>query len=276
MAHDTTAPDHRDAFTAWARAGYAARGIVYLLVGGLAAVAAFSQSGRTAGSRGALRALLEAPWGDFLLGAIALGLVGYAIWRGIQAIKDTDHHGTDAKGIAIRSGLFISAISHTLLAIFAATLIFSFGRSSGGSPGGTGGGSENFANWLMSQPYGQWLLGAVGVAIIGAGIAHEIKAWKTKFDRYLSMPAQTQHWAYPICRFGLAIRGVVFVIVGAFFVVAAYQVNPNQAGGISAVFNTVRSQAFGTTLLVIVAIGLFAFGVYSLLEAAYRRVNLPA
>jgi hypothetical protein len=269
MATGRTTPDHRDAIILLARAGYGARGIVYLLVGGLAALAVFGQGGQTTGSRGALQRLMLAPWGDVLLGVMVVGLLGFALWRGIQAIKDTDHHGTDAKAIVIRFALLVSAISHTMLAVFAVSLIFTLGGSSGDS----GGGSVDIASWLMSQSYGRWLVAAVGVALMGAGGAHEIKAMQTQFDRHFSMPTKIKYWAYPICRFGLVIRGLVFVIVGSFFIMAAYQLDPGEAGGIAEVFNTLRSQVFGQSLLVLAAVGLFAFGIYSLLEARYRRID---
>lgn len=210
-----------------------------------------------------------APLGNVLLGIMAVGLLGFALWRGIQAIKDTDHHGIDAKGIVIRAALLISAITHTMLAFFAASLILTLGGSSNSS----GSGSKDIATWLMSQSYGRWLVAAVGVALVGAGVAHVIKAMKAKFDRHFNMPTQVQHWAYPICRFGLIIRGLVFVIVGGFFIMAAYQMEPGEAGGLAEVFSTLRAQTFGQALLVLVAFGLFAFGIYSLLEAVYRRIH---
>lgn len=269
MANSMKNPDHRDAITVLARMGYASRGIVYVLVGGLAALAVFGQGGQTEGSRGALERVLTAPFGKILLGIIAIGLVGYSLWRTIQAVKDADHHGTDIKGIAIRSGLMVSAITHIVLAFFAASLIFQFGGSSGGS----GGDSQGMVGWLMQLPFGRWLVGGVGLAMIGAGIAHAIKGYKAKFDKHFAMPAHTQKWAYPVCRFGLVIRGVVFVILGCLFLLAAYHFNPDQAGGTGEVFSTLRSQVYGQWLLAIVAIGLFAFGLYSLLAAAYRRIN---
>ena len=79
MANHT--PTHRDAVKLFARMGYASRGVVYLLVGGLAALAALGQGGQTEGSRGALESVLTAPFGKIMLGIIALGLVGYAMWR---------------------------------------------------------------------------------------------------------------------------------------------------------------------------------------------------
>ncbi|EHJ92055.1 hypothetical protein KUC_2000 [Vreelandella boliviensis LC1] len=269
MANSMKNPDHRDAITLYARMGYASRGIVYVLVGSLAALAAFGQGGQTEGSRGALEHVLTAPFGKVLLAIMAIGLVGYAMWRTIQAVKDADHHGNGAQGLAIRAGLLASAITHTLLAFFAATLIFQFAGSSGDS----GGGSQGVASWLMQQPFGRWLVGGVGLIMIGVGMAHALKGYKAKFDKHFAMPLQTQQWAYPICRFGLVTRGLVFVIVGSFFIIAAYQINPNQAGGMGEVFSTLRSQPYGQWLLAFVALGLFAFGLYSVLAAIYRRIN---
>lgn len=255
----------------FARTGYAARGIVYLLVGGLAALAVMGQGGQTTGSKGALAQLLAAPMGKALLGALALGLTGYALWRCIQAITDTDHHGHGPKGLVIRAALAVSAVTHILLAVFAIRLIITLGDS-----GSENGGSDGTASWLMSQPFGRWLVGAVGLVMIGVGIAHGIKGARAQFADNFDMPPQVQRWTYPICRFGLIIRGLVFMVVGTFFIVAAYQVNPEEAGGIAEVFDTFRKQPFGMWLMAFVAAGLFAFGAYSMLEAFYRRVDPSA
>lgn len=255
----------------FARTGYAARGIVYLLVGGLAALAAFGQGGKTTDSKGALTQLLAAPMGDVLLGALAIGLMGYALWRCIQAFTDTDHHGNGPKGLVIRAALAVSAVTHLLLAVFAIKLITTLGGS-----GSKDGGSEGTASWLMSQPFGRWLVGGVGLVMIGVGIAHGIKGAKAQFADNFDMPPNVQRWTYPVCRFGLMIRGLVFMVVGTFFVVAAYHVNPDEAGGIAEVFDTFREQPFGVWLMGFVAAGLFAFGAYSMLEAFYRRVDPSA
>lgn len=262
-------PNHIDAITFFARAGYAARGVVYLLVGGLTALAVLGQGGGATGSRGALRSVLAAPLGDFLLLAIAVGLVGYSLWRCIQAIKDPDHHGSSTKGVAIRLGLMASSISHLVLAGFTVSLLFTLSVGDGGSQEGT----QGAVGWLMSQPFGRWLVGLIGLTIAAVGVAHGIKAWKTDFDHRFDMPADTRRWAFPMFRFGLMIRGIVFMIVGALFVVAAYRISPEQAGGTSEALDALRAQPFGKLLLGIVALGLTAFGLYSLMAARYRRVD---
>lgn len=261
----TSSPAHISrALSLYARFGYAARGLVYLLVGGLATLAALDQGGETTGSRGALKSLLLAPAGEVLLVVIAVGLVGYSIWRCLQGLLDADSHGAGPKGLVIRTGLLLSAVTHGLLSVFAVSLVFTLDKSGGG---------QDLAHWLMQQPFGQWLVGIAGGILIAAGSAHIFKAVTARFDRHFDMPLRIQRWAYPICRFGLVTRGLVFMMAGVLFVLAAWHAAPDQAGGTPEVFTILREQAFGQWLLALVAAGLFAFGLYSLLLSAYRRIT---
>lgn len=256
-----------------ARAGYAARGVIYLIVGGLAALAAFGRGGETTDSRGALSEVLGAPFGKFLLAAMAVGLLGYAAWRAVQALLDPDHHGTDPKGITIRAALAISAIIHIGLAFFAAGLAFGWGTSQGGGSGDSS--SQEWTAWLLSQPAGQWLVALAGLAIVGAGVAHIVKGWRADFEKYFEMNSSEREFITPISRFGLCARGVAFLIIGGFLFVAAIQHDPSEARGLTGALQALQQQPFGWILLAILALGLFAFGVYSLIESVYRRVDVP-
>jgi hypothetical protein len=254
-----------------ARSGYAARGVVYLIVGWLAVLAALG-GGRATDSKGALLTLLQQPFGDVMLGLVALGLVGYAAWRLVQGSMDTDNHGTDAKGLAIRGGLLVSAVTHVLLAFFALSLIFGWGTGGGSGDGGT----QDWTAWLLQQPFGRWLVALVGAAVIGAGLAHMVKGWQARFEKYLVMDRATLEKASPVCRFGLIARGVVFLIIGGFLLVAAWRFSSGDAVGLQGALQTLQQQPYGWILLAVVALGLFAFGVYSLIEARYRRIDAPA
>jgi hypothetical protein len=254
-----------------ARGGYAARGVVYIIVGGLALLAAFGQGGgQTTDTQGALTSLLTQPFGEVLLAVVALGLLGYALWRVVQALTDVDHHGTDPKGLAIRAGLLVSAATHGLLAAFALSLIFGWGSRLGGADSG----ARDWTAWLMQQPFGRWLVGLIGLAIVGAGIAHMIKGYRSQFEKYFEMGPAALEKVSPVCRFGLIARGAVFVIIGAFLLVAAVQLDSAQARGLQGALETLQRQPYGWILLGIVALGLMAFGVYSLIEAWYRRIDV--
>lgn len=250
-----------------ARAGYAARGIIYVIVGSLAALAALGRGGETTDSQGALREVMGAPFGKILLALVAAGLVCYSGWRAVQALLDADDHGTDLKGLAIRSGLAVSAVTHLGLALAAVSLVVGWGT------GGSGSSSQEWTARLMSQPYGAWLVGAVGLAIIGAGIAHGIKAGTARFAERLDIDPNERTVIQPISRFGLFARGAVFVVIGGFLVVAASQNDPSEARGLSGALQTLQEQAYGWILLAIVAVGLMAFGAYSIIESVYRRVG---
>lgn len=251
-----------------ARAGYAARGVVYLLVGGFAVEAALGSGGQARGSEQALSTLAGGPIGTAALAAIAAGLLGYAGWRFLQSAFDFDSHGTDAKGLAVRGGLMVSAFTHTLLAIYAAHLAF-------GTSAGAGGGSSSsdVTAQVFALPAGRWLVGAAALAIAGAGIAHVIKGWTKGFLKWMAIDGRAARWAEPVCQVGLIARGVVFVVIAGLLAKAALEFDSREAGGLVEALRTLQAQPMGATLFALIALGLFAFGVYSLIEAAYRRVE---
>ncbi len=261
-----TAKGHAQEKLVWlARVGYCTRGIVYILVGVLALLAAFGQGGKTTDTKGALHTVMSSPFGDVMIGLIALGLFGYALWRLVQSIADADDHGTDAKGLAVRGGLLVSAVTHTLLGIYAVSLLF--GAADGG------GGSKGLAAKLMQQPWGHWLVYIVALCIFGAAVAHVIKALKEKYKKYFSMDHQLMEKVNPVIKFGLLSRAVVFTIISVFFAYAAWTYDPQKARGLDATLEFLQQQAYGTILLGVIALGLFAFGVYSFLEGIYRRIH---
>lgn len=258
-------PGETRPFKRLAQLGYSARGVIYLVIGGLAVMAATGNGeGETTDSKGAITKILEQPFGNAMLTILVLGLAGYVLWRFVQAVKDTDYHGHSGKGLAIRGGLLVSAITHAALAVFAVRLML--GDS---SDSGSGGGS-----WLSSTP-GLVVMFVVGVAVIGAGIAHLIKGWTARFEKYMTIPGEKRHWAKPLCQFGLVARGVVWCMIGVFIIRSAMRTGAGDIEGTEEALNTLASSGYGPWLLGIVAAGLVAFGIYSFLEAMYRRINAP-
>jgi uncharacterized membrane protein YidH (DUF202 family) len=253
-----------------ARFGYAAKGVVYLIIGGLAALAAFTGGGRTTDSRGAFEEILSQSYGKLLLGAVAVGMAAYAVWRFVQAVKDTENKGSNAKGIARRIGYAAIGVIHVGLAYSAAQLIFGSG---GGSRGDAA--SKEWTATLLAQPFGQWLVGAVGLGFIAFAVSQFYKAYTAKFREKLKtneMDEKTQTFATRSGQAGLSARGVVFGIIGVFLILAALHSNAGEARGLSGALRALEQQSYGQWVLGIVALGLVAYGLYMLVLARYRRI----
>ena len=256
----------------FARFGVAAKGVVYLLVGVLTALAAFGQGGKTTGKSGALRTVLEQPFGRVLLGVVALGLLGYVMWRFIQAIKDPDHKGNDTKGILTRVAYAISGLIYLALSVYAITLVV--GGGSSGSGGGGGGGRQSLVAKLLAQPFGQWLVGLVALIIIGQGAYQLYRAYSEKFMKRiksLHLDHNVQRTVKVVGKIGYVARGVVLGIVGYLFMRAAIESNSSQAGGTEEAFSFLQNTG-GSLLLGVVAVGLAAYGVFMFVRARYGQL----
>jgi hypothetical protein len=250
-----------------ARAGYAARGVVFLLVAGLALFS--SLGGGEADTGSALQSLFEQPFGRIWVGLIGLGLVGFVVWRLAQSLGNADGHDTKVKGYVIRAALFGSAVTYAGLAVTALSLAALSGSGSGS------GGEKGLATWIMSQPFGLYLAALVGFGFIIGGGVTAAKGITRSFGRYLDIDVDRNSPAVLVSIYGLVARGVVFAVIGGFFVYAAFTVNPDQAGGMADALTFVRGLPFGGILYAIVAVGLAAFGLYNFVEARHRIVRTP-
>lgn len=257
-----------------ARFGYAAKGFVYGAIAILALLTAFSfQGGETTGTTGALHAIAKQPAGKILLLLIAIGLVGYVLWRLIQAIKDPDNKGTDAKGLFSRLGYLMSGMAYAGVAANAALLAI-------GSSSGSGGGDSSKQDWtamVMQQPFGRWLVGLAGALTIGIGFYRIYRAYKTKFRKKLnlnSLDADRKKWLVNISRFGIAARGVVFIMIGFFVLQAAHNYDPQKVRGLDGVLATLVQQPWGKGLLALMALGLLSYAVYLCLQARFRQIEI--
>lgn len=253
------------------RAGYAARGVIYVLIGAVAILAAWS-GGQAEGPKGALSTLTDNWWGMALLWAIGVGFFCYAAWRLIAAWMDLERHGSDAKGLVARTGLLVTAVVHAALGVYAIRLAFSGGASSGG---GDGQSEERWTAWLLSQPFGRWLVVAVGLIVIGAGLYYAWKGIGEKYKKYLRYTPTVERLD-PLCKAGLVAYGFVIGMIGIFLVWAGWTSDPSEAGGLEQAFQTVRGAAFGRVLLGLLGLGLIGFAIENFIEAVYRVVPARA
>lgn len=251
-----------------ARMGYAARGVVYSLVGILAIQTAFGARGnQRTDTRSALQWVAEQS--TALLWLLALGLFGYALWRIVQGTLDPENKGTDPKGLALRAGMVASGLIYGGLALAAVRM------ASGAGDAGSGGGTQGFTADLMTKPFGRWLVAIAGIAVIVSGLIQLRDGWTEKFRKHLKeqeMDPNEQRLAVRTGKLGLIARGIVFLLSGWFLIRAALQYNPAEARGLGGALETLASQPAGAWLLGLVALGLIAFGAYSILLARYRRI----
>lgn len=256
----------RPRFEWLAKAGYTARGIVFLLIAALALFSGFA--GGKPESKSALSALLEQPFGRIWVGLIGLGLFGFVAWRVVQALADSDGHGKDAKGLLIRGALLGSAATYFGLAGYA------LGHSLNAGGGSEGSGEQGLAAWIMAQPFGSYLAIIVGLGFISGGVVTAAKGLMRKFEKYVRIPDR-KGILTTICIYGLVARGVVFAVTGLLFAYAGFRVDPSEAGSMSDALDWLRQLPLGSVIYVVVAVGLAAFGIYNLIAARYRTVRGP-
>jgi hypothetical protein len=252
------------------RFGYAAKGVVYLIVGALAIQAALGQGGTTTDNQGALAHIASAPFGRSILVILTVGLIGYAIWRLVQGLLDTEHKGTDLAGLATRAMFAGVSIIYVGLAYSAMRLVLG-----AEAPAGSTRETQDWTAWLMGQPFGSWLVALGGLLVIGNGLMQLYRAFAGDLCKPLdcsAMSATQKEWIERIGRAGYAARGIAFATIGTLLIFAAMHSNPAEAQGLDGALATLAAQRYGSSLLGLVAAGLAAYGIFALVEARHRRM----
>jgi len=251
-----------------ARLGYFAKGAVYVLIAFLAARAAWI-GGSASGPRELLWTVAEQPVGMVLLAGVAIGLTAYSLWRFTQCIADTEVRGRSFRGLCARAGYLGSGLVYGGLVLAAARILTGVARRRQRPDDAY---VRGWTSTLMQQPWGQWLVAAVGIGVIVFGLAQLRKTWTGVFrdEGDLSrMSARRHRRAVWFGRFGAAGRGVVFVIIGVWLIVAAKNADPADARGPGGALDTLALQPYGPWLMGGAAVGLFGYGLYQFTLAGY-------
>ena len=244
------------------RAGLAARGIIYLLLGVLALLLADGARREQVDQRGALAELGSKPAGNLLLVVLTCGLAAYSVWRFAEAIRGVKGEGGKDWP---RVGAVLGGLSYAALTVTAVSVLAGSGQSQSAQQRG-------LTAFVMDYPGGRLLVGLVGVLIVAtsAYLVYEGTSGRlTKSFRPLP-PGR-----YAVIRLlgliGSIGRGVVFGLVGVLVVWAAWTYAPTKAGGVDVALKTVLSQPYGRWLVAAAGLALLAFGFFGLAESRYRR-----
>ncbi len=251
------------------RLGYVVRGVLYAVMGFLALrIAVATPGGKATDLSGSLVWLIGNPLGKLVLIVTIIGLVAYAVWGFVRAIYDPLHRGRDAKGIMARIGFVTSAVSYLAIALFAITILAGQGSASHDS-------TQKYVSTLLANPGGGFFTIVFGVISFGIGIGQFIEAYRATFKGDLKaaeMTSSEKAIAVGLGRFGMAARGVTFLVIGWFLVQAGIHHDPAQAHGFGGAFLFLLAQPYGRWLLGIVALGMIALGLHSFACARWVRL----
>ncbi|MFQ4138942.1 DUF1206 domain-containing protein [Nodosilinea sp. PGN35] len=248
------------------RFGHGAKGMLYGLIG-LFAIHDLRYGQKVSGSEGVLITLARQPLGSLLLGLLALGLLGYVLWRFIQALFDPG--GAEDLGIRQliqRCGYGASGLAYLGIARTAGNLALGLAIDFDDT-------FEDLASVLFERTIGPWMLLAVGGCVVGVGLTYAYGAFTGSYISQFrtALDSSVKWWAIWIGKLGITARGVSFILVGGYLIKAAYFVDTDSAGGLSYVFDQLDDDYWGKIWLGAIAFGFIAYAIYMVVAAFYRK-----
>ncbi|MFJ9127238.1 DUF1206 domain-containing protein [Streptomyces sp. NPDC102340] len=260
-----------NAVAAGARAGFVARGVLYVLIGVLALRIAFSDNeGQQADRGGAVTEIAQKPFGTALLWLLGIALAGMALWRLTEAAfgqAGPDGRKASKRAMSGARCVFYGFVSYSVLSYAAG--------SKGSGSGSSDKDSQDVTAKALDWPGGTWIVGVAGAALAVVGLSLAVRALLRKFRKHLRMSEMSKRPRQAVDVtgvFGGTARGAVFCVAGAFAVVAAVHHEPGKAKGVDDTLRAFTDTPVGPWLLALIALGLMAFGVFSWANARWRKV----
>jgi hypothetical protein len=251
-----------------ARVGFAARGLIYLLIGGFASVAAFRSDQHPHGFTDAAQAVLNKPFGNFVVLGIAVGIACLAGWLAVESFADySGGHGRRRWLRAI--GRLGDAIFYGALVFLLLTLLLGWH---------VGGEHElhSWVAWLFASPGGRWLAGLIGGGLTGGGIGLVVWAWSGDIAAPLDLNREEKEVAGPVSRYGVTGRGLALALIGLYLIGAAIHGKPQEAHELGGLLLHLRQTPYGWVALLLFALAFGASAFFDFAAALYRRIDPPS
>jgi hypothetical protein len=248
------------------RVGFTGYGLLHLALAWVAAQIAFGQGGEEGDQSGAFQKLADQPFGAVLLWFVIICLVALAVWQAILAAwGHRESHG--------RERVFERVASAARVIVYG-VLAWTAGKVVTGVPSSSAQQQQQATAGIMAKPAGAWLIGLVGLGVLAFGLGMMWYGWKRKFARKLAVTRpQARKAATRAGQIGYVAKGIAFGIVGYLLVDAAITNDPGKSRGLDAALRTLAGQPYGKFLLLAVALGVAAFGVYCFFQVRYRKVG---
>ena len=258
-------------FLEWtSRFGYAARGVVYVTMGVIALLAAYHLTPHAVGAADAIEAWAEWPLGLALIVFAAIGLAGFALWRGLQAVLDADSHGKSLKGWGVRAGQAASGVVAAGLSLSAFKLLDHILEVRTAEDGVS---AHDMAVMLLALPHGDTYLMGVGLIMLFTGAGFAAQGLAQDFGKRLECGEETRRWFVPLARAGYVSRGVATLPLGLYLYRAGLQARAAEARSWGDALDTLAQHRLGGVAMIVVALGLIAFGLFGFVEARFRRIK---
>jgi hypothetical protein len=238
-----------------ARLGYAANGLLHLLIAWIGIQLALTERSETADQSGAFQTLAATAAGQVALWATGGGLILLALWQLTEAVVRRTW-GVRAKSVA-------KAVVYAVIAFGA------IGAAQGGRTESTRQ-TRDLTRSLLNRSMGLVLVALVGVIVLVVAGYHVYKGWTARFLHDLA--EHPPSWVIGLGRYGYIAKGVALAMVGLLFIVAAVRQRASESTGLDGAMRTLMDLPGGRVPLFLVAAGFAAYALYSGARARYARL----
>jgi hypothetical protein len=249
------------------RIGFVGYGVLHLAIAWLALQIALFHSGSNADQVGAFQLLEKQPAGRVLLVVIAVGLAAMALWQLLlAAVGHTNYTGKR------RTAERLVSVGRVVVYVF---LLWTDLQVIGGSATSSSTSQQHATAGVLAHPAGQTLVAIAGVIVFAIGIGMVVYGGKRSFLSKLalgSLRRPSRRAVVTLAVVGYITKGVAFAIVGALLFDAAVSDRASQSKGLDGALRTLAAESFGRVLLVIIALGFAAYGVYCFIQSRVRKI----